>query len=98
MRFIGISAALLVAPIVAAHGGLPGLPKIIGLGSSDIAKLKSRNILGGHAAHVARPEQRLSARQGGADGQCGPNTAVGCAVCDEGYCCSPTGWCGKGSK
>jgi hypothetical protein len=96
MRFVGLSAALLVVPIVAAHGDLPGLPKIIGLGPNDIAKLKSRNILGGHVTHVARPEQRLSARQGGADGQCGPQN--GCAVCDEGYCCSPSGYCGKGSK
>jgi hypothetical protein len=96
MHIAGLSAALLVAPLVAAHGGIPGAPKIFGLGVRDIGKLKSRNILHGHVAHVARPEQRLSARQGGADGRCGPSN--GCAVCAEGYCCSPSGWCGKGGR
>jgi hypothetical protein len=97
MRFVGLSAALLVAPIVVAHGNLPGVPKIIGLGLEDIGKLKSRNILGGHASHADRPKQRLSARQeGGVDGRCGPDN--GCGVCAQGYCCSPEGWCGQGRK
>jgi hypothetical protein len=97
MLFLGLSAALLVAPIVAAHGDLPGVPKIIGLGLEDMGKLKSRNILGGHASRADRHKQRLSVRQeGGVDGRCGPDN--GCGVCAQGYCCSPEGWCGQGRK
>ncbi|KAF1831063.1 glycoside hydrolase/deacetylase [Decorospora gaudefroyi] len=98
MLFTGLFVASLVAPIckVAAHGDLHGAPKIFGLGPRDVGKLKSRNILGGHAV-VARPQQgaRLSARQGGADGRCGPE--FGCASCAEGYCCSGAGYCGQGA-
>ena len=85
MRYTGLYAAALVAPLVAAHGGgdFP-VPKIVGLGPREIGQLRSRNILGGHAAHVAGPSLRLTARQGGIDGRCGPNN--GGASCAEGYC------------
>ena len=95
MRFSELFAASLVAPLVAAHGGIPGAPKIFGLAPNDIAKLKSRNIFVGHAAPVGHPQgPQLHARQGGLGGQCGP--VAGGASCDEGYCCSPSGWCGQG--
>jgi len=88
MRFSGIAAASLVAPLVAAHGGVPGAPKIFGLGPNPIAKLKSRNVFHGHA-EAARPQgPQLNARQGGVDGQCGP--AANGASCDAGFCCSPS--------
>ena len=97
MRFSGLCAAGLIAPLVAAHSDFP-VPKIVGLGPRDAGKLRARNILGGHAAHahVAGPEHRLTARQGGADGRCGPSN--GGASCAEGYCCSVEGYCGQGSK
>lgn len=96
MRVSEILAASLVAPLVVAHGGIPGAPKIFGLGPNDIGKLRSRNILGGHAAPVPRFQHgpQLNARQGGAGGRCGPQ--FGGASCDEGYCCSSGGWCGQG--
>ncbi|CAI9631283.1 unnamed protein product [Alternaria burnsii] len=96
MRFSGLYAAGLIAPLVAAHGDFP-VPKIVGLGPRDAGKLRARNILGGHAthAHVAGPEHRLKARQGGADGRCGPEN--GGASCAEGYCCSVAGYCGQGN-
>lgn len=95
MRFSEIFAASLVAPLVAAHGGIPGAPKIFGLGQRDIGKLKSRDILGGHAAQIGGPNAgaQLRARQGGdADHRCGPT--AGEASCAEGYCCSASGYCG----
>ncbi|KAI4687419.1 hypothetical protein J4E81_008270 [Alternaria sp. BMP 2799] len=93
MRYTGLYAAALVAPLVAAHSDFP-VPKIVGLGPREIGQLRSRNILGGHAAHVAGPNLRLTARQGGIDGRCGPNN--GGASCAEGYCCSVEGYCGQG--
>jgi hypothetical protein len=95
MRVYEVLTASLVAPLVAAHGGVPGTPKIFGLGHNGIAELKTRNILGGHAHRAAQHEHgSLHARQGGADGRCGKD--FGCATCEEGYCCSSGGWCGKG--
>ncbi|EAT82794.2 hypothetical protein SNOG_09529 [Parastagonospora nodorum SN15] len=93
MRFYEVLAASLVAPFVAAHGGTPGAPKIFGL-ARDVADLKTRNIFGGHNHRAAGHGSPLQARQGGADGRCGKD--FGCATCDEGYCCSPGGYCGKG--
>ena len=98
MHLSGLAAASLVVPFVAAHGGIPGAPKIFGLGPNPIAKLKNRNVFHEHAARNAAPQPRsqLKARQGGLDGQCGPT--VGGASCDAGYCCSPSGWCGVGPE
>ncbi|RAR11499.1 carbohydrate esterase family 4 protein [Stemphylium lycopersici] len=92
MRFAELSAALLVAPLVAAHAG-GHVPKIVGAGSKDLGRLRSRNILNGRNIDGA-PEQHLNKRQGGADGRCGP-VANG-ATCAEGYCCSTAGYCGQG--
>lgn len=95
MRFIEFSAALLLVPLVTAHSG-GHIPKIVALGSKDIGKPKSRNVLESRAARVAGPEQALDRRQGGANGRCGADHDN--ASCDEGYCCSVAGWCGKGRK
>jgi hypothetical protein len=95
MRFTGLYAAALVAPLVAAHGDFP-VPKIVGLGPREIGQLRGRNILGGQAVHVAGHKSRLAARQGGIDGRCGPNN--GGASCAEGYCCSVEGYCGQGGE
>ena len=94
MRFTKLSAALLVAPLVAAHAG-GHIPKIVGAGFKDLGRLRSRNILNGRNVEGA-PEQHLNKRQGGADGRCGP-VANG-ATCAEGYCCSTAGYCGQGRK
>ncbi|KAH7064378.1 hypothetical protein BKA63DRAFT_427426 [Paraphoma chrysanthemicola] len=99
MRLSTILAASLAAPLAAAHGSIPGAPKIFGLGDANaIAALKSRNFYGAHAARAAGSSHgsQLQARQGGdSNGRCGPN--YGCATCAEGYCCSSGGWCGQGS-
>lgn len=91
MRVSDILTAAFVAPLVAAHGGIAGAPKIFGMAPNDIAALKSRNILGGHVARPARAvhSSPLQARQ---DGRCGKD--FGCAVCPEGSCCSGSGYCG----
>lgn len=96
MRFTEFSAALLLAPLAVAHSS-GHMPKIVGSGSRDVGKLKSRNLLDDRAARVAGPEYALSRRQGGvADGRCGADH--GNASCAEGYCCSIAGYCGKGRK
>lgn len=93
MHFSDIFAAsLAVAPFVAAHGSIPGAPKIWGLSPIDAAKLKRRDAFGGHARHGhthAQRDSRLVARQGGQGGACGPS--AGGAACDEGWCCSNSG-------
>ncbi|RMZ67062.1 chitin binding [Pyrenophora seminiperda CCB06] len=66
----------------------------MGQGNNDIGKLRNRPIMDGRAARVVPPENLLHARQGGAAGRCGPGFEN--ASCDEGYCCSPSQWCGKG--
>jgi hypothetical protein len=86
--------ASLVAPLVAAHGSIPGAPKIFGLGRNAVADLKTRNIFAGHGHRAAAHASPLQARQGGLEGRCGKD--FGCATCDEGYCCSTSGYCGKG--
>lgn len=88
MRFADFSVASLVAvPLVAAHGGIPGAPKVFGL-PNEMAKLKSRNVFHAHEAREALPEQgpALNARQGGQNGRCG--ASFGGASCAAGYCCS----------
>ena len=93
MRLSNILTASLLAPLVVAHGDIPGAPKIFGLAPNDVAALKSRSILGGRAARAARSahSSKLQARQGGLDGRCGKD--FGCATCAEGYCCSSAGYC-----
>ena len=96
MRLSEILTVSLLTPVIAAHGGIPGAPRIVGLSADDAAVLKTRNI-----RYPARDPQsshghgsQLQARQGGLDGRCGPS--FGCATCAEGYCCSSGGWCGQG--
>lgn len=94
MRFSDVLAvSLAVVPFVAAHGGIPGTPKLWGLKPEDIAKLKRRSIFEGRIserAHYHAPRHaQLNARQGGLGGMCGPTASE--ASCDEGYCCSSAG-------
>jgi hypothetical protein len=91
MRYTEVLAASLIAPLVVAHSGVPGVPKVFGLPPNDIAALKTRSIFGGHAAHRSVHGSQLQARQGGQDGRCGKD--FGCATCAEGYCCSTSGYC-----
>lgn len=134
MRFTDVIAATILAPLVAAHSGIPGLPKFHGLPAKDAAEFKARSLRypardpqsphgvphGSDASLVARQsphgvphgsdeslvarqsphgvphgsEHSLVARQGGQNGRCGPS--FGCSTCAEGYCCSPSGYCGQG--
>lgn len=97
MRFSELLAASLAAPLAAAHGGIPGVPKIWGLPARDVGRLKSRSIYGGHAEHAVVQGPQLHARQGGnAQGRCGPDG--GGASCAAGYCCSGAGYCGQGTE
>ncbi|KAJ4316401.1 hypothetical protein N0V94_005473 [Neodidymelliopsis sp. IMI 364377] len=85
MRFSEVLAASLVAPLVAAHGGIQGAPKLFGL-PNDI-KIRNPTPRAARAAAAAQGPYHLIARQGGnAEGRCGP--AGGGASCAEGYCCS----------
>lgn len=86
-----IAATVAAAPVVTAHGGVQGMPKIFGMGAGA---LKARDI-GFAARRSAAPPHphKVNKRQGGVDGQCGP--AAGGATCAQGYCCSPAGWCGN---
>lgn len=80
MRFTDVLAASLVAaPLVAAHGDLPGLPRIFGLGRSGPARLRAERGFESSA-------KKLQARQGGLEGRCGAE--FGGASCAAGYCCS----------
>jgi len=90
MHFSNVLAAAIVAPLVAAHGGIPGAPKIFGLPEDLKARAPT-------AARVLRhaPEPKrglLETRQGGQNGRCGPS--FGGASCASGYCCSGAGYCG----
>lgn len=82
MRFTTVFSASLIAPLVAAHGGIEGAPKIFGLPR----ELRASNPFAGHQArHVGR---QFEARQGGnTEGRCG--TQGGGASCAAGFCCSP---------
>ncbi|KAF2019070.1 carbohydrate esterase family 4 protein [Aaosphaeria arxii CBS 175.79] len=96
MRFSGIYVASLVAaPLVAAHGGIPGAPKVFGVAPNEVAKLKNRDIFSGQAKRDPEQGPTLNARQGGQNGRCGPS--FGGASCAAGYCCSGAGWCGQGN-
>ncbi len=87
MHFSSVLAASLVAPLVAAHGGVPGAPKVYGLPSH----LRARNPLAAHKAPrnpMPMPHRPLIGRQNGdAGGVCGPDN--GGRVCLSTECCSP---------
>jgi hypothetical protein len=85
MRVSDIITASLVVPLVAAHGGSQGAPKLFGMPRN----MRARNPWAGHQnqnfGRSAGPH--LQARQGGdAEGRCG--TEAGGASCALGYCCS----------
>jgi len=84
MRFSNVFVASVVAPLVAAHGDIPGAPKIFGLPRD----LKARAPTAARVPrHVAEPKRNmLETRQGGQNGRCGPS--FGGASCDQGFCCS----------
>ena len=84
MRFSHVIAASVVAPLVAAHGNIPGAPKIFGLPRD----LKAPAPIAARVArHVSEPKRGLlETRQGGQNGRCGPD--FGGASCDQGFCCS----------
>jgi hypothetical protein len=83
MRFSEVLAASLVAPLVAAHGGVQGAPKLFGL-PNDV---KIRNPTPRAARAAAQGPHHLITRQGGnSENRCGPE--AGNAVCAAGYCCS----------
>jgi hypothetical protein len=84
MHFSNVLVASVVAPLVAAHGGIPGAPKIFGLPQDlkDRAPTAARVL-----RHAAEPKRGLlETRQGGQNGRCGPS--FGGASCAAGYCCS----------
>lgn len=86
MRFSDVATAALVAPLVAAHGGIPGAPKLFGLPrhlQDDFkAPVAARTL-----RHSSEPRHGLlETRQGGQNGRCGPS--FGNAKCATGYCCS----------
>ncbi|KAF1830235.1 chitin binding protein [Decorospora gaudefroyi] len=92
MRFIiNIAAAAAVAPLVAAHGGIPGAPKVFGL-PRDL-EMEARAPAAAAARRVLRhpTNPKLETRQGGQNGRCG--SAFGGASCASGYCCSAEGYC-----
>ncbi|KAL6704800.1 hypothetical protein ACN47E_007604 [Coniothyrium glycines] len=87
MRFTEVIAASLVAPLVVAHGGIEGAPKMFGLPRN----MRAGNPFAGHQAR--RAAAPLVPRQGGdAEGRCG--TQGGGASCAAGFCCSGAGYCG----
>lgn len=86
MRFSDITTAALVAPLVAAHGGIPGAPKVFGLPRDLQADFKAP-ITARTLRHPAQPRGGLlETRQGGQNGRCGPSFSN--AKCASGYCCS----------
>lgn len=88
MRFSNILAASVVAPLVAAHGDVPGMPKIVGLPQDLKREITARTL-----RHAPNPKRDLlETRQGGQNGRCGPS--FGGASCAAGYCCSGSGYCG----
>jgi hypothetical protein len=86
MRFSDIGILGLVAPLVAAHGDFPGIPKIFGL-PRDL-EMEARAVAARRVLRHPTEEKRgmLETRQGGQNGRCGPN--FGGASCAAGYCCS----------
>ncbi|KAF1940455.1 glycoside hydrolase/deacetylase [Clathrospora elynae] len=92
MRFSNIVTVSVgvVVPLVAAHGAIPGVPKIFGLPRDlkERAPINSRVLR--HS--VESKGGLLETRQGGQNGRCGPG--FGGASCASGYCCSGAGYCG----
>lgn len=81
MRFTDVLAASLVAPFVAAHGGMEGAPKLVGLPR----ELRARNPFAAHQApRHSNSHAGLETRQEA--GRCGPDG--GNQVCAENECCS----------
>lgn len=92
MRFTDVFAVSVVAPLVAAHGGVPGAPKIFGLPRDLLDDFKAP-VAARTLRHPATPRGGLlETRQGGQNGRCGPS--FGNAKCATGYCCSGAGYCG----
>lgn len=92
MRFSEVLAASVVVPIVAAHAGIQGAPKLFGL-PSDV-RIRNPSPRAARAAAAAQGPHQLLARQGGdANNRCGPS--FGNAICAQGYCCSGAGYCGN---
>jgi hypothetical protein len=84
MHFSNLLAVSVVAPLVAAHGGIPGAPKIFGMPNDLKARAPSAHRVLRHAAEPKR--DMLETRQGGQNGRCGPS--FGGASCAAGFCCS----------
>jgi hypothetical protein len=84
MHFSNVLAAAVVAPLVAAHGGIPGAPRIFGLPEDLKARAPTAARVLRHAPETKRG--LLETRQGGQNGRCGPS--FGGASCASGYCCS----------
>lgn len=86
MRLTDVATAALVAPLVAAHGAVPGAPKVFGLPRDLQADFKGP-VAARTLRHPAEPRHGLlETRQGGQNGRCGPS--FGNAKCAAGYCCS----------
>jgi hypothetical protein len=90
MRLSDVFTASLVVPLVAAHGGVHGAPKLFGMHRN----LKARNPWTGHQnmGHPAGPH--LQARQ--EEGRCGAEG--GGASCPAGSCCSPAVWISRACR
>lgn len=84
MRLSNVLTTVLVAPLVAAHGDVPGAPKLFGLPRDSKTRTPT---VARSLRHAAEPKRGLlETRQGGQGGRCGPS--FGSASCDAGYCCS----------
>ncbi|KAH7399207.1 hypothetical protein DE146DRAFT_526203 [Phaeosphaeria sp. MPI-PUGE-AT-0046c] len=90
MHLSNVLVASVVAPLVAAHGGIPGAPKIFGLPRDLNAEVPTAPRVLRHAP--APKGGMLETRQGGQNGRCGPD--FGGASCSAGFCCSGAGYCG----
>lgn len=93
MRFSEVFAVSAAASLVAAHGGIPGAPKLFGLPGDIKIRTPSPRAARAAGAAAAQGPHYLHARQGGdANNRCGPD--FGGAKCAAGYCCSGAGYCG----
>jgi hypothetical protein len=90
MRLSDVFTASLVVPLVAAHGGVHGSPKLFGMPRH----LRARNPWTGHQnmGHAAGPH--LQARQ--EEARCGAEG--GGASCPAGSCCSPAVWISRACR